>query len=441
MPGRSGLGGKLLLAFVVIAGLPALTALISWFELREVVDNQTRVIDVTLPALAEVHGFTEGSSRIVAAAPELATVNSDYERRQRKDFLVQQVDALGERLARYARIDRNVPERLAGTVKDVHEGINALDDVVRRRILLMDQRHRKLRSSLTATTALLDLADTLVANSEMGAVAVITNLYEIPASAVGSSQTLDTLDRLIEVDLFQLGLMFELRSRTAEIGLLLNRVPGVRSDRELAALWTDLNERGDLVRRRIDAIPDPGRVEQARALSNEILPANEPVQDPQGADVLTMTGEILALERRIDTLHARLRKSAERLDVEAAALAAAVQDRARADGGDSMSAIRTAWLLDAWSAAAALLVSLAVMWFYVRGNVTRRLDRLSRRMFQLVEGRLDPRSRWRAPTRSRGWRVRSKFSASRRWRTRGWRASGKASSASFIATATSCRIW
>ena len=65
------------MAFLVIAGLPALTGVLGWFELQTVARNQATVVTEAIPAISEVRGFTQESSRIVAVAPELAAVTSD----------------------------------------------------------------------------------------------------------------------------------------------------------------------------------------------------------------------------------------------------------------------------------------------------------------------------------------------------------------------------
>ncbi len=67
-------------------------------------------------------------------------------------------------------------------------------------------------------------------------------------------------------------------------------------------------------------------------------------------------------------------------------LADRVQTRAVVAGTDATRAIRTTQLLTSWGAVAALILSLAVLWFYVRGNITRRLDRLSAKMLRLAAG-------------------------------------------------------
>src|SRR3990167_1756560 len=100
---RISLGRMLLLAFLVIAGLPTATGILGWVELQKVARNQTKAINETIPAISEVRGFTEESSRIVAVAPELAAVTTEGARRERAAYLYAQVDALSERVSRYER--------------------------------------------------------------------------------------------------------------------------------------------------------------------------------------------------------------------------------------------------------------------------------------------------------------------------------------------------
>ena len=98
----TSLGGKLLLAFLIIAGLPALTGLIGWVRLGSVSRNLDSVLNETIPAIAEVRGYAEETARIVVVAPELATVTTAAERASHTAFLTLQADALNSRLKGFA---------------------------------------------------------------------------------------------------------------------------------------------------------------------------------------------------------------------------------------------------------------------------------------------------------------------------------------------------
>ena len=109
---NSGLGARLVLAFVVIAGLPVIANVFGWFELRDVARVQTEMIGETIPAIAEVRGIAEESARIVSLAPELAQIRTQAERRKRSEFLLAQIDALERqplRRLRRGQIETGLP--------------------------------------------------------------------------------------------------------------------------------------------------------------------------------------------------------------------------------------------------------------------------------------------------------------------------------------------
>jgi two-component system, OmpR family, sensor histidine kinase TorS len=382
---KSSLGGKLLLAIAVIAGFPATTAVLGWFELQDVARTQSRMVTEAIPAISEVRAVAEGTSRVVAVAPELAAVGTEAERAERSEFLMAQVDALRSRLARYSTgSDGNSLQALAAE-QQVRLAIRTLERLVGQRIALVARRDAQLQEGLAAARELTEISDTLVANAEMGTAAVISNLYEIEAGEPGDREArLDALDKLIEVDLFQLGLMTEMRAHAAEIGLLLNRVAAVATSDELAALRGELNGRLKVVTRRIVAVNDPRRAERALDLLRML--GTGTAAPPLSDGLFETAGGVLDLNRRIDAAQGELRSAAVALEGAASALADRIEARAVTAGALAAEAIAATQRLYAMSSILALALSLAVMWFYVRGNVIRRLDRLSAGMFRLAEG-------------------------------------------------------
>ena len=381
---RASLGRMLLMAFLVIAGLPAVTGIFGWFKLQEVARNQTTVVTEAIPAIAEVRGFTAESSRIVAVAPELAAVTTEAARRERAAFLFAQVDALTRRVARYESTGNVAPAGLAQAEANVRDSIALLDQLVKDRLDASEAQSARLRAGLLATTELLEIADTLVANAQMGTVAAISNLYDLESTGIATGTRLDTLDKLIEVDLFRQGLMAEMRSHIGEIGLLLNRIVTAQSQEELGRLQISLKERLDIVTRRILSVNDPTRAKRALTLLQMIRPSATP--PPDAEDILNLTKGVLDLNRLIAAAQGRVNAAAMQLDTEAQALADQITARAVGAGDEATGAIRVTQQLYAWGSVAALLISLAVVWFYVRGNITRRLGALSGTMARLAQG-------------------------------------------------------
>ncbi len=384
---RASLGARLLLAFLLIAGFPALAAFFGWFELRDVARTQTRLFTSTLPVLTELRGFTEGAARIVASAPQLAAVDDETERRARSALLKSQVEGLSDRIDGFSPQGDVDAEALAVAVARVDASIVALDRLVQQRIAVRKAQQANLDQALHDTTDLLGMADTLVANAEMTTTAVVSNLYDVNPTPVNPDWRLDTLDKLLEVDLFQLGMMFEFRSRTAEIGLLLNRIPAVQDKAGLTEVGRGLRERLAIVERRVQAIRDPGRADQAQALLRDI---SDVVAPPPGeAGLIAQSTHLLGLQRDVVARSQELRDQVGQLDAAVARLAEGVQQRAANAGVAALSGVTGTQWRSAGAALLALFMSLAVLWFYVRGNISHRLDRLSRVMGELLGGRLE----------------------------------------------------
>jgi two-component system sensor histidine kinase TorS len=382
---KSSLGRRLLLAILVIAGFPAATGVLGWFELQDVARNQSRVVTEAIPAISEVRGVAEETSRVVAVAPELAAVKSEAQRAERAEFLMQQVDALHERLARTPHSP--APTEALAAEAEMRKAIKSLDELVRKRISVTAERDVALARGLEATAELTGIADTLVANAEMGTSAVISTLYDLETDSPGDRRArFDALDRLIEVDLFQLGLMFELRAHASEIGLLLNRVVPAREQQDLGKLRSDLEERVRIVTRRIVAIDDPRRAQRALELLKAISAGGANPPDVSG--LFELTAQSLGLSARIDASERQVRIAALALERSAADLADRIEARAVAAGSAAEQAIRATQQLYAASTIFALLISLAILWVYVRGNVIRRLNTLSETMTRLASGNL-----------------------------------------------------
>ncbi len=382
---KSSLGRRLMAAVLVIAGFPAATGILGWFELQDVARNQSRVVTEAIPAISDVRGVAEETSRVVAVAPELAAVIDEQQRAERAAFLFKQVDALHDRLASTPRSP--APTEALAAEAEMRQAITLLDGLVRQRLRLSVQRDAALTRGLEATVELTGIADTLVANAEMGTAAVISNLYDLETDSPGDRQArFDALDRLIEVDLFQLGLMFELRAHASEIGLLLNRIVAAKTQDELGVLRADLDGRVRIVTRRILAVNDPRRAERAVELLRAVNSGG--ASPPEVGGLFELTAQTLDLTARIAAAERQVRVAALALERSAAALADRIEARAVEAGQSAEQAIRATQQLYAASSILALVISLGILWSYVRGNIIRRLNALSATMTRLAAGHL-----------------------------------------------------
>lgn len=384
---KSSLGQRLLLAIVLIAGFPAATGVLGWFELQDAAENQSRVVTEAIPAISEVRGVAEETSRVVAVAPELAAVTDESERAERAAFLFDQANALRARLLRQDGLPDDALANALAAEAGLRQALTAIDRLVRQRISLITRREAQLQDGLLAAAELTEIGDTLVANAEMGASAVISSLYGMDGTDTDDPETrLATLDKLIEVDLFQMGLMFELRSHASEVGLLLNRVAGVQSQEDLQSLREELAARVKVISRRLESVQDPRRADRVRVLLRVI--GGVPSSPPETAALFETSARVLSVTEQISGAETALRGAALELETAASVLADRIEANAVTAGQSAEQAILSTQRLYAFSALLALVMSMAVLWFYVRGNLIRRLDALSSRMTGLAEGQL-----------------------------------------------------
>lgn len=379
---RLGLGGKLSLAFLAIAGLPAIAGVLGLVELRGLARQQAEVLNQTLPTIASIRGMAEESTRIVAIAPELADVTTDADRISRTAFLSQQVEDLTRRLD---MLDGNFQtDNLRDTVEFVDTTVDRLDALVARQIAQRAAFRELLAANLDAAGGLLEMADTLVANAEMSTTAVISTLYGPDGQGGQGEGQSETLDKLIEVDLFQLAQMFELRSRTAELGLLINRIDEASSDTALSGIEDQFSQRLSIVNRRVRAIRDPGRQQQALGFAGQL----SRVAGSENS-LFRLRREILVTEAEISGLKSELQNAALDLGARAAAVVDQAQATAVEAGSSVAREIQRAQSRNGSVTVLGILLSFGVLIFFVRGNITRRLDQLSTAMTGLARGDLD----------------------------------------------------
>lgn len=321
-------------------------------------------------------------------APELAAVTDAAQRAGRAAFLLDQADALRDRLSRQRGIEDEALANLLAAEASVRRAILASDQLVRQRISLLARRDAQLEAGLEAAVELTEIADTLVANAEMGASAVISSLCAMDRNFPSSPQErLGTLDKPIEVDLFQMGLTFEPGAPASEVGLLLSRIAGVASEADLQSLRDDLDARVKVISRRLSSVRDSRRAERVTVLLRVI--GWGPAAPPETAPLFENAALVLAVTDRIALAETDLRAAALEPEAAASALADRIEARAVVAGQSAEQTIPATQRPYAISALLAPVLSLAVLWFHVRGNLIRRLDALSARMTGLAERNLD----------------------------------------------------
>lgn len=383
---RLGIAGKLVLAFVGIAGVSLATGLVGWLILRDVSDAQSTIVDRAMPALDEVREVSETTARLVARVPALTDATTSQRRNieARRIFadaetLRALIDDVRTREADPARIDA-----LSETAAQLIDNLGRQSTLVQRRIFLAGRARTATTDAIDAATALADLSETLVANAAAGTTAVISNLYGLIEEPGNTGPALGALDRLVERDVFLLERMFELRLRSSQTGLLLNQLTRSASRDEIDSIARQYEENVSILRRRVVGISDPIR----HGLAQDYFSRLAAVHGNGAESVFEVYRQILSTNARIAALAEDNRTLSGRLDFIVANLVteARTLSAAAAEGADK--AVRTGLGVLLAQVVAAFAVAGLIVWLYVQRNVARRLNEIAGAMTGLARGDL-----------------------------------------------------
>ena len=387
MFGRFGIASRLFAAFAGVAALSIAAGVIGWVVLRNVDTAQTTIVDQAMPAISEGRIIAETSTQIAAHGAQLATAESQAERRAEADILRSTTDLLSARLD--ALEGYGFPEREVAEIRRVVSALAAnlerQDEIVAARIEMNAVLAASVARSLDAAGELSALSKTLTSNAASGATVVISNLYELVEDPARLPATLDAFDRLVEADLFLLERMFELRMRASEQGLLLNQLSRARDADEIA--WIEERYSGNIriLPRRVALIDDPIRREQAGTLV-AALASDGP---PGTLGLFDMRRRTLSLDAALAALSDDNRALTDRMNEGVAAVVSRSQLIAANASEAADSAVEFGGLTVLLQIVLFIAIAGAIAWLYVHRNLVHRLTALHRVMQSLAAGRLD----------------------------------------------------
>ncbi|MGY3941740.1 TMAO reductase system sensor histidine kinase/response regulator TorS [Aeromonas tecta] len=247
----SGLGGKLLLAFSLMALLTLSASLLGWVGLNRLRQleqgvQQTLASQESARTLSRLSGEIQNSSHLLAMA------SSEAEREHQGRLLTlqgQQMQRVLEQLGTEG--DLAQLHRLSQTIIG---NLGQQGWLVGERLTLMTQGGELRTRLVRAAGQVAELARSQMENAETVMVAGIGDLYRLQGKQADAA-----LDRLLEQDLDWLEQMTELRHRTL---MQQQRIEEVwRSDQPsaLQQLQQDVRRELAILRLRAGAVTDPGR--------------------------------------------------------------------------------------------------------------------------------------------------------------------------------------
>ncbi|MFQ2908040.1 TMAO reductase system sensor histidine kinase/response regulator TorS [Aeromonas allosaccharophila] len=254
----SGLGGKLLLAFSLMALLTLSASLLGWVGLSHLRQLEQGV-QQTLADQELARTLSRLSGEIQSASRLLATATSEQEREHQGRLLTLQGQQLQQVLAQLGRGQGSTS--LDQLSQSIIGNLGQQGWLVGERLTLMAQGEAQRARLVAAAGQIAELARSQMENAETVMVAGLGSLYQQQGT-----QAVRTLDRLLEQDLDWLEQMTELRHRTLMQQQRIEEMWRSEQQAQLQTLLHDGQRELAILQLRAGAVTDPARrqaVEQA----------------------------------------------------------------------------------------------------------------------------------------------------------------------------------
>ncbi|MFQ1841171.1 TMAO reductase system sensor histidine kinase/response regulator TorS [Aeromonas veronii] len=254
----SGLGGKLLLAFSLMALLTLSASLLGWVGLSHLRQLEQGV-QQTLADQELARTLSRLSGEIQSASRLLATATSEQEREHQGRLLTLQGQQLQQVLAQLGRGQGSTS--LDQLSQSIIGNLGQQGWLVGERLTLMTQGEAQRARLVAAAGQIAELARSQMENAETVMVAGLGSLYQQQGA-----QATRTLDRLLEQDLDWLEQMTELRHRTLMQQQRIEEMWRSERQEQLQTLLQEGLRELAILQLRAGAVTDPARrqaVEQA----------------------------------------------------------------------------------------------------------------------------------------------------------------------------------
>lgn len=257
---RSELLGKLIVVFGAAAALTVVIAAVAWFSFKEVVGTQARIVDEAIPTMDAVQALSMNIARIAALVEQLPLVTSLDEADRVSVALGEILSEMKLTLDRFDRqaIDAMQSDRLRITSEAIERNLEEQSVRTRGRIEIDRLTAAAFSRQRASVTALLGLAESLVANASATTTSNIANVYRLIDRAGMREELYDSMDRLIEVDIDTIERMSELQLVCVKLQTLLDQLEAEQEQRAIP----EINERFSAylasLKRRVNDLRDPG---------------------------------------------------------------------------------------------------------------------------------------------------------------------------------------
>ncbi|MCF5853958.1 TMAO reductase system sensor histidine kinase/response regulator TorS [Aeromonas veronii] len=369
----SGLGGKLLLAFSLMALLTLSASLLGWVGLSHLRQLEQGV-QQTLADQELARTLSRLSGEIQSASRLLATATSEQEREHQGRLLTLQGQQLQQVLAQLGRGQGSTS--LDQLSQSIIGNLGQQGWLVGERLTLMAQGEAQRARLVAAAGQIAELARSQMENAETVMVAGLGSLYQQQGA-----QAARTLDRLLEQDLDWLEQMTELRHRTLMQQQRIEEMWRSERQEQLQTLLQEGQRELAILQLRAGAVTDPARRQAVEQALTVLAQSDKLVQ--LRSDWLGKGEALRVLASANDALMSSLNQQVGEL-----------VSRARDSLGQSQQALsqRLRLLEQALMGIGllTLLLLMLLMWRMVYGRIVWPLQRAVAGMSRLARGDLAP---------------------------------------------------
>lgn len=255
----SGLVGKMLAVFGVAALLTVVLAALAWLSFEQVVASHEKVVNEAIPAMESVQNLVHSNSRVSAWLEQLPRAQSAEEARRIAVSMAEQLDAMASVLDRLEQqhFAQDLSASMRSTVRVMDANARSQVEQTILRVETEQVESHALARQRAAVDALLRLSEFLVANASATTTANIANLYRLIDGKSRPGQLMDTLDRLIEVDVDTMERMSELQLLCSNLKTALDQLQATQRVESITGIEGRFAAGLNTLKRRIEDLRDP----------------------------------------------------------------------------------------------------------------------------------------------------------------------------------------
>jgi signal transduction histidine kinase/DNA-binding response OmpR family regulator len=359
------IGGKLLLAFVLIAALTVGASLLSLIRFNQIDAVLNRLIEFSFPAVKISLEVQTKASDVIDAAGQVGGARDEVDRFNRMEAVTERIDRLWQAVG---RLGATIGDFTRAPIQEVIARIDAQIGALNRATgdkFAAELGPRRVRQQISAAAAAADRQ-----------LAVL--LDRMPASADGAAQDRGPLLRQI----------YGLRSDLKDIALVLERVRSADRSDELGPLRAELEL---LLGRFASALAAMEKgSELDRTTLSELATSQRTLTTLILRDdgILTLQERVLRARDTVAGLEQSLQGAGQELRQLVEAAIANAEGQALANQEQSTTAISQSRLWLILIAGASLVIAGLIVWLFVHRYVIARLNALAGSMLAIARGNL-----------------------------------------------------